>query len=57
MGTFCDACMMTAYAEGFNEAEDQRAFLEEASEALGDHPCDRLDNPDAGIKCECLAHS
>ena len=57
MGTFCDACMMTAYAEGFNEAEDQRAFLEEASEALGDHPCDRLDDPDAGIKCECLAHS
>ena len=54
--TYCDGCMTAVYDEGFYEWEEQHAALEMASEAMSDHQCDRIDDPDAGIKCDCLAH-
>jgi len=56
MGTYCDGCLTAVYDEGFYELEDQVAALDAASDTMPDHQCDKIDDPDAEIRCDCLAH-
>jgi hypothetical protein len=57
LSTYCDGCMTAAYDEGIDGWMEQILALDAASADMPDHQCDKVDNPGAGFKCDCLAHN
>ena len=53
---FCDSCMTVAYDKVGEDVDAQEHLLATAPEVLDDHLCDRVEEPDLPIRCDCSEH-
>ena len=49
----CDYCLNVAYDNGFEGYDQQAAIMVEMGADVEDHLCDRNEEPDEDIRCDC----
>lgn len=53
---FCDSCLTVAYDLVGEDVDAQEQLIATAPEVLAPHLCDRVEEPELEIRCDCPEH-